>query len=657
LLGLEGPTEIDHGSTSEILEEATNFEDHGEETNIARVGLKDTDRIAPSLRGRNMLRLVGIACLSTCLIALISYVCISNPKVELVSAYSRAVRIIAEGHLQAKQGQYSEAAASFLKAKDLWKRSGKPGWQSAESLADAAVDKNPAALKDGMWMVRALTRQQHQQERRGGKVLTRRTAPAPRTQMHAKLSPPPPVPSDSRPRPSIRSPAVALPRLAPLGQQLEESSRGKPAEEDMPTFDIKTSQPADQSDWTLKWNRKSNPVEAGKMDDKRWGVVEHLWPKGNPQKEVFPEVPYYERKQAQAYRYPAPSRAVSPPQQGPPYSPPASQSAAFPPLPAEQGGGQNLPPQSAPFSPQVPPQQPQNASVSVDCSPCPQGQYELAPCSAVSDRICSPCSACPTGYWNSQNCSKRKDTQCSPCSACPVGYFARQTCGRSADVACASCSSCQVGTYMTSPCSSERDTQCANCSSAPCPQGFFQVEECSPMSDKMCRSCSMCGSTQYTLASCTSMEDTVCGECSNLPCPDGYYRAGCGYGQAGKCEGPLPHWSPVLSTPPPPPPPIHKAAPIDLTVPKLPPLLPRLPGLKLIFPDNSDWNAKSTYDEYVLPAPPVKWKGYQPGQSFSSRGWSWLPKLSPTIEDSWQMGAAKVPEGFTSRVLWHSPRG
>ena len=55
--------------------------------------------------------------------------------------FSHAMHVIQEGEKRARRGGFMHAASDFLKAKDLWKASGERGWESAQSLADAAVDK------------------------------------------------------------------------------------------------------------------------------------------------------------------------------------------------------------------------------------------------------------------------------------------------------------------------------------------------------------------------------------------------------------------------------------------------------------------------------------------------------------------------------------
>ena len=68
-------------------------------------------------------------------------------------AYSRALRQIRAGRDVASDGHFRQAATYFLRAKDLWQVSGVPGWESAQTLVDAATDENPAALRDSLWAV------------------------------------------------------------------------------------------------------------------------------------------------------------------------------------------------------------------------------------------------------------------------------------------------------------------------------------------------------------------------------------------------------------------------------------------------------------------------------------------------------------------------
>ena len=65
------------------------------------------------------------------------------------SAYGRALAQIRTGRDVASEGHFRRAATHFLRAKDLWQVSGVPGWESAQSLADAAID---ALLTDLEWI-------------------------------------------------------------------------------------------------------------------------------------------------------------------------------------------------------------------------------------------------------------------------------------------------------------------------------------------------------------------------------------------------------------------------------------------------------------------------------------------------------------------------
>jgi len=69
------------------------------------------------------------------------------------SAYGRALAQIRTGRDIASEGHFRRAATHFLRAKDLWQVSGVPGWESAQSLADAAIDQDPSALHDRLWAV------------------------------------------------------------------------------------------------------------------------------------------------------------------------------------------------------------------------------------------------------------------------------------------------------------------------------------------------------------------------------------------------------------------------------------------------------------------------------------------------------------------------
>jgi hypothetical protein len=55
--------------------------------------------------------------------------------------YLRALTDIDQGEQLANSRRFMPAASEFLRAKDLWQKSGQNGWQTAQSLADAAVDR------------------------------------------------------------------------------------------------------------------------------------------------------------------------------------------------------------------------------------------------------------------------------------------------------------------------------------------------------------------------------------------------------------------------------------------------------------------------------------------------------------------------------------
>lgn len=202
------------------------------------------------------------------------------------------------------------------------------------------------------------------------------------------------------------------------------------------------------------------------------------------------------------------------------------------------------------------------------CQQCSSIQYDAAPCTATSDRVCSNCiSQCPTGQYlvgqcgvgrappTCQNCTKSSDcgtnqyldsTACggqqtpacqdcdSSCASCSgAGPNKCLSCGNGLKLLNGRCvSSCGAGQVdiegVCQPC----DSSCVECSglgAAACsacnltaglflfnsrcvntaPAGYYK-----DVNAGVIRQCSLCPSGQYASGGCLDTRDTVCSSCS-----------------------------------------------------------------------------------------------------------------------------------------------
>lgn len=107
-------------------------------------------------------------------------------------------------------------------------------------------------------------------------------------------------------------------------------------------------------------------------------------------------------------------------------------------------------------------------------SNCPAGQYMRGDCvSAI--RLCGSCSAaCRTGFYESVPCTALTDRVCTPritCTQqCPDGTYQAQACvaADSSPKFCTLCTKCKAGEYMVHACSLDSNTVCAPCKTV-CP--------------------------------------------------------------------------------------------------------------------------------------------------------------------------------------------
>lgn len=98
-----------------------------------------------------------------------------------------------------------------------------------------------------------------------------------------------------------------------------------------------------------------------------------------------------------------------------------------------------------------------------DCSPCPDGQFALKLCTAITDRVCKPCSGCAKGSFLVSPCSAVADTICKPCSACPFNTYVSEACSPAKDAVCSPCTLCSAIEYETQKCELGKNTMCSSC--------------------------------------------------------------------------------------------------------------------------------------------------------------------------------------------------
>ena len=108
----------------------------------------------------------------------------------------------------------------------------------------------------------------------------------------------------------------------------------------------------------------------------------------------------------------------------------------------------------------------------MQCTPCRNGHYVTAECTANTNTVCRACSQCSAGNWTQQQCQATSDTVCSTCldPACGDGTWQSGGCSGTelnGHRQCTQCSQCQVDEYVVSynGCTNGSKTSCAPCGS------------------------------------------------------------------------------------------------------------------------------------------------------------------------------------------------
>lgn len=204
-----------------------------------------------------------------------------------------------------------------------------------------------------------------------------------------------------------------------------------------------------------------------------------------------------------------------------------------------------------------------------DCASCRAGcsdaEFESTACTPASNRACSLCSAlsCPTGQhragcgsgdppgegaclacraacsateYEAVPCTASSDRECSPCDARerPPGTHL-VGCGLGLPGEFLACrAECAATEFETQGCGVFSDRACAACAEQPCSPGAY-LAGCGSGLAGNCSACTNCNATQFESARCTTAHDRACGECSGHACGAGDVRVGCGRAFPGFC--------------------------------------------------------------------------------------------------------------------------
>lgn len=156
------------------------------------------------------------------------------------------------------------------------------------------------------------------------------------------------------------------------------------------------------------------------------------------------------------------------------------------------------------------------------------------------DDDCKPCTVCPDGQWEVVPCSQDEDTQCMPCTECTEDEYVESVCTYHSNTVCKACDHCQKGTFTSSRCTSPfnnidnhylvqgYNAVCTECSE--CEEDQWVSNVCEEFADTQCTDCSKCEEFEYISDLCVpgmpleDGADTICADCT--PLEEGYWEAG-----------------------------------------------------------------------------------------------------------------------------------
>jgi len=196
------------------------------------------------------------------------------------------------------------------------------------------------------------------------------------------------------------------------------------------------------------------------------------------------------------------------------------------------------------------------------CAPCrgacAGNEYELVPCTILTNRVCSPCqtnyycngltqtpcTVCGEESWTA-NCNTTYEGECKNCSVCKSNEYETVACNWNQNRKCADCP-CSPGTYLPGQCNAS--AVCIPCRGV-CANNEYELVPCTNVTNRVCSPCSahhycngvtqtpctVCGANKLRVSACNSMQNSVCSACAPgkySPHPDATACVACSVGVA-----------------------------------------------------------------------------------------------------------------------------
>ena len=157
------------------------------------------------------------------------------------------------------------------------------------------------------------------------------------------------------------------------------------------------------------------------------------------------------------------------------------------------------------------------------CTIADGSEYEAAPPTRTSNRVCKPSTTCNNATeYATEELTAQSDRKCAN-ATCPAGHFRPATSPVHPDHCAPWKAPCSKGSLTTgggfmavfesSAPTPTSDRVCTNVRGA-CGAAEYQALEPTLTSDRVCRACTSCANGAKTVAACSARKDTVCQECS-----------------------------------------------------------------------------------------------------------------------------------------------
>lgn len=140
--------------------------------------------------------------------------------------------------------------------------------------------------------------------------------------------------------------------------------------------------------------------------------------------------------------------------------------------------------------------------------PCAVGQYEVAPPTDTSDRVCADLTVCLEDEYESTAPTGTSDRACTVLTTCTVDEYEDTAPTGTSDRSCTALTVCTDDEYISTPATATADRECSNITE--CTETEFESSPPTETSDRECSDITECSETEFESSPPTETSDREC---------------------------------------------------------------------------------------------------------------------------------------------------